>query len=166
MVISSSCSKDLMSFNGNLYSCLIFFLLKRLTCSVNLYRAFSIIMLYLIWLYIGSATNFALYYSFNSSIATTTGTALVAIDNIPIDSAKKSKSISYIYLWSLLVVAMLRPFLLLCRSSLYTCLGVRLLATKRSCSKQLLNFYTGRPSPILLFLEHCMQMISACSLEP
>ena len=55
-------------------------------------------MLYLIWLYIGSATNFALYYSFNSSIATTTGTALVAIDNIPIASAKKSKSISYIFM--------------------------------------------------------------------
>ena len=124
VIFSSSCSKDLMSFNGNLYSCLMLSLLKRLTCSVNLYRAFSIIMLYLIWLYIGSATNFALYYSFNSSIATTTGTALVAIDNIPIDSAKKSKSISYIYLWILLVVTILRPFLLLCRSSLYTYSGV------------------------------------------
>ena len=72
-------------------------------------------MLYLICLYIGSATNFALYYSFNSSIATTTGTALPAIDSTPIASAKNPKSISYIYLWILLVVTILRPFLLLCR---------------------------------------------------
>ena len=40
----------------------------------------------------------ALYYSFNSSIATTTGTALAAIDNTPIASAKKSNSISYIFM--------------------------------------------------------------------
>ena len=33
--------------------------IKRLTPSVRIYRAFSIIMLYLICLYIGSATNFA-----------------------------------------------------------------------------------------------------------
>ena len=98
------------------------FIKETFTPSVRIYRAFSSIMLYLICLYIGSATN--LHYSFNSSIATTTGRAPTAIDNTPIASVKNPKSISYIYLWILLVVAMLRPFLLLCRSSLDTCLGV------------------------------------------
>ena len=43
MVISSSCSKDLMSFKGNLYSCLMLSLLKRLTRSDNI-TTFSTIM--------------------------------------------------------------------------------------------------------------------------
>ena len=74
---------------------------------------------------LGSVTQLALCYFLSSIIATTIGTALPAIDKMPIASAKKLKSISYIFMDFYSQCPYFNSLFCYCgMNSLYTCSGV------------------------------------------